>query len=178
MPAVLYALAAAAFAIGTTEFVVVGLLPTLATALSVPVPTAGLLVTGYAAGVAVGGPLLPVILLLLALVLAGVAQAGPNRALTIVLLASWGAAGFALVPALQARVVAIAGPASTLAATLNIAAFNLGIAAGSATGGLLMDAGRLRTSPALGALCAPLRRTAGRPRDADRRPRSCSASVN
>ncbi|KRV50668.1 hypothetical protein AQ490_16700 [Wenjunlia vitaminophila] len=58
---------------------------------------------------------LPVILLLLALVLVGVAQAGPDRALTIVLLGCWGVAGFALVPALQARVVAIAGPASTLA---------------------------------------------------------------
>jgi DHA1 family inner membrane transport protein len=58
MPIALYALALAAFAIGTTEFVVVGLLPTTAADLSVSVPTAGLLVTGYALGVALGGPVI------------------------------------------------------------------------------------------------------------------------
>jgi MFS transporter, DHA1 family, inner membrane transport protein len=58
MPIALYALALAAFAIGTTEFVVVGLLPTTAVDLAVSVPTAGLLVTGYALGVALGGPLI------------------------------------------------------------------------------------------------------------------------
>lgn len=58
MPIALFALALAAFAIGTTEFVVVGLLPTTAADLSVSVPTAGLLLTGYAMGVAIGGPLI------------------------------------------------------------------------------------------------------------------------
>jgi len=58
MPIALYALALAAFAIGTTEFVVVGLLPTTAADLAVSVPTAGLLVTGYAIGVAIGGPII------------------------------------------------------------------------------------------------------------------------
>lgn len=58
MPLALYALALAAFAIGTTEFVISGILPAVSTDLGVSIPTAGLLVTGYAAGVALGGPVL------------------------------------------------------------------------------------------------------------------------
>ncbi|MEP7044617.1 MAG: MFS transporter [Dokdonella sp.] len=54
----LFALAVAAFAIGTTEFVIMGLLPQIARDLAVTIPSAGLLVTGYALGVVVGGPLL------------------------------------------------------------------------------------------------------------------------
>jgi DHA1 family inner membrane transport protein len=45
-----------AFAIGTTELVVAGLLPPIAADLGVSIPDAGLLVTGYALGVALGGP--------------------------------------------------------------------------------------------------------------------------
>ncbi|QUQ62300.1 MFS transporter arabinose efflux permease [Kutzneria sp. CA-103260] len=55
--AALAALAVSAFAIGTTEFVIAGLLPELAAELGVSVPTAGLLVSGYALGVVVGAPL-------------------------------------------------------------------------------------------------------------------------
>jgi DHA1 family inner membrane transport protein len=54
----LFALAVAAFAIGTTEFVIMGLLPQVATDLGVTIPSAGLLVTGYALGVVFGGPVL------------------------------------------------------------------------------------------------------------------------
>lgn len=54
----LLALAIGAFGIGTTEFVIVGLLPDLATDLSVSIPSAGMLVTGYALGVVVGAPLM------------------------------------------------------------------------------------------------------------------------
>ena len=54
----LFALFVAAFAIGTTEMVVAGLLPALAADLSVDIPTAGLLISGYALGVAIGGPIL------------------------------------------------------------------------------------------------------------------------
>lgn len=61
MPFALYALALAAFAIGTAEFVISGILPSLAGSLSVSIPTAGLLVSAYAAGVAVGGPILSVL---------------------------------------------------------------------------------------------------------------------
>ena len=58
MPIAVFALALAAFSIGTTEFIISGILLSVSHDLNVTVPTAGLLVTGYAAGVAVGGPLL------------------------------------------------------------------------------------------------------------------------
>ncbi len=48
----------AAFSIGTTEFVIAGLLPDISRDLGVSIPSAGLLVTGYAIGVAIGGPIL------------------------------------------------------------------------------------------------------------------------
>jgi len=52
------ALALGAFGIGLTEFVVVGLLGPLGEDLNVSIPTAGLLVTGYAASVAIGAPIM------------------------------------------------------------------------------------------------------------------------
>ena len=58
MPIPLLALAASAFAIGTTEFVIMGLLPDVAASLGVSIPSAGLLVTGYALGVVAGAPIL------------------------------------------------------------------------------------------------------------------------
>ncbi|WP_288253813.1 MFS transporter [uncultured Hydrogenophaga sp.] len=58
MPLALLALTISAFAIGTTEFVIVGLIPTIAADLGVSVPSAGLLVSLYALGVAVGAPVL------------------------------------------------------------------------------------------------------------------------
>ncbi|MFZ6643923.1 MFS transporter [Undibacterium sp. TC4M20W] len=58
MPLALWALTLSAFAIGTTEFVIVGLIPTIASSLAVSVPSAGLLVSLYALGVAVGAPVL------------------------------------------------------------------------------------------------------------------------
>ena len=58
MPLALLALTISAFAIGTTEFVIVGLLPTIAADLGVNLPSAGLLVSLYALGVAVGAPVL------------------------------------------------------------------------------------------------------------------------
>jgi DHA1 family inner membrane transport protein len=81
MPLALLALAISAFAIGTTEFVITGLLPEIATGFAVDIPTAGLLVSGYALGVVVGAPLLtaaatkmrrkPVLLGLMGLFIAG-----------------------------------------------------------------------------------------------------------
>lgn len=56
MPTSLLVLALSAFAIGTTEFVIMGLLPDVAADLGVSIPGAGWLVTGYALGVAVGAP--------------------------------------------------------------------------------------------------------------------------
>ncbi|HBF48220.1 MFS transporter [Shewanella frigidimarina] len=58
MPLALLALTLSAFAIGTTEFVIVGLIPTMAQDLSVSLPSAGLLVSLYALGVAIGAPVL------------------------------------------------------------------------------------------------------------------------
>ncbi|WP_288400934.1 MFS transporter [uncultured Serratia sp.] len=58
MPLALLALTISAFAIGTTEFVIVGLIPTIAEQLGVTVQSAGLLVTIYALGVAIGAPVL------------------------------------------------------------------------------------------------------------------------
>jgi predicted MFS family arabinose efflux permease len=58
MPLALWALTLSAFAIGTTEFVIVGLIPTVAASLGVSLPSAGLLVSLYALGVAVGAPVL------------------------------------------------------------------------------------------------------------------------
>ncbi len=58
MPLALLALTISAFAIGTTEFVIVGLVPTIAQQLSVTLPSAGLLVSVYALGVAIGAPVL------------------------------------------------------------------------------------------------------------------------
>jgi predicted MFS family arabinose efflux permease len=58
MPLALWALTLSAFAIGTTEFVIVGLIPTIAGSLHVSVPSAGLLVSLYALGVAIGAPVL------------------------------------------------------------------------------------------------------------------------
>ncbi|MBT2386551.1 MFS transporter [Streptomyces sp. ISL-11] len=58
MPLALLALAISAFGIGTTEFVMMGLLPNVAGDLGTSVPTAGYLVSAYALGVVIGAPLL------------------------------------------------------------------------------------------------------------------------
>lgn len=54
----LLALAISAFGIGTTEFVPVGLLSSIAEDLSISITLAGLLISGYAIGVAIGAPVL------------------------------------------------------------------------------------------------------------------------
>ncbi|MBN9257747.1 MULTISPECIES: MFS transporter [unclassified Mesorhizobium] len=58
MPIALYALAAGAFGIGVTEFVIMGLLLDVSADLGVSISAAGLLISGYALGVVVGAPLL------------------------------------------------------------------------------------------------------------------------
>ncbi|GAA3086304.1 MFS transporter [Rhizobium viscosum] len=60
MPLALLVLALSSFAIGTTEFVIMGLLPEVAADLSVTIPQAGWLVTGYALAVALGAPIMAV----------------------------------------------------------------------------------------------------------------------
>ncbi|MFZ3594220.1 MFS transporter [Streptomyces sp. BH104] len=58
MPLALLALAVGAFGIGTTEFVIMGLLPNVADDLGISIPDAGHLVSAYALGVVIGAPLL------------------------------------------------------------------------------------------------------------------------
>jgi DHA1 family inner membrane transport protein len=58
MPVGVYALTAGAFGIGTTEFVIMGLLMQVAADLQVSIAAAGLLISGYALGVFAGAPVL------------------------------------------------------------------------------------------------------------------------
>ena len=58
MPRALLALAIGAFGIGTTEFVVMGMLPEIADGLGVSVSAVGLLISAYAVGVVIGAPTL------------------------------------------------------------------------------------------------------------------------
>ena len=53
-----WGLFAAAYAVVTAELIIAGLLPNIASDLKVDIPTAGLLITGYALGVAILGPIL------------------------------------------------------------------------------------------------------------------------
>src|SRR6187402_1895293 len=55
---VLLALGMGGFAIGTTEFVVMGLLPQIAEGVGVSIPTAGHIISAYAVGVVIGAPVL------------------------------------------------------------------------------------------------------------------------
>ena len=61
MPLAVYALTAGAFGIGTTEFVIMGLLLQVSSDLGVTVSTAGLLISGYALGVFAGAPILTIL---------------------------------------------------------------------------------------------------------------------
>lgn len=60
MPLALYALAAGAFGIGVTEFVIMGLLLEVSGDLGVSISAAGQLISGYALGVVIGAPLLTI----------------------------------------------------------------------------------------------------------------------
>jgi MFS transporter, DHA1 family, inner membrane transport protein len=90
---------------------------------------------------------LPFALAILALVLVGLGVLRAYPLAVIPLLFLWGVAGFLLSPALQARVIAAAGPGNTLASSLNISAFNVGIACGSLLGTAVVAAGGLSETP-------------------------------
>lgn len=60
MPLALYFLALAVFAMGTSEFMLAGLLPDIATSLDVSVGTAGLLTSAFAVGMVLGAPIVAV----------------------------------------------------------------------------------------------------------------------
>ncbi|GGJ41196.1 hypothetical protein GCM10010052_42870 [Paenarthrobacter histidinolovorans] len=76
MPFALYMLALAVFVMGTSEFMLAGLLPAIATELDVPIGTAGLLTSAFAAGMVIGAP-----------VMAAFARRWPPRVALIVCLA-------------------------------------------------------------------------------------------
>jgi DHA1 family inner membrane transport protein len=61
MSLAIFSLFLAAFSIGTSEFIVAGILPNIAGDLGVDIPTAGYLISGYAIGVAIGGPIVALI---------------------------------------------------------------------------------------------------------------------
>ena len=82
-PAV-WALGVGSFAIGTGEFVIMGLLPEVARDLGVTIPQAGHVITAYAMGVVIGAPVLAVL-----------AANWPRRALLIALMALFAAGNFA-----------------------------------------------------------------------------------
>jgi DHA1 family inner membrane transport protein len=63
VPLAVFVLGLTVFCVGTTEVLIAGLLPLLSADLDVSVPTVGLLISGYALGVVIGGPLLTVALL-------------------------------------------------------------------------------------------------------------------
>ncbi|MEU1213720.1 MFS transporter [Streptomyces sp. NPDC005790] len=63
LPAVVYVLALGTFLMGTTEFVVAGLLPEIASDVQVSVARAGLLITVFAVGMIIGAPLMAMLTL-------------------------------------------------------------------------------------------------------------------
>src|SRR6195952_507453 len=77
----LLALAMGGFAIGTTEFMAMGLLPQVADGVGVSIPTAGHLISAYALGVVVGAP-----------VLAFLGARLPRRGLLVALMAAYAGA--------------------------------------------------------------------------------------
>jgi DHA1 family inner membrane transport protein len=76
--AALLALALGGFAIGTTEFVAMGLLPQIADGVDISIPTAGHVISAYAVGVVVGAP-----------VLAGLGAKFPRRSLLVALMVAY-----------------------------------------------------------------------------------------
>ncbi|MWV44104.1 MFS transporter [Paenibacillus sp. HJL G12] len=89
-PVSILSLTVGAFAIGMTEFVIMGILPNVADDLQVSISTAGQLITSYALGVAIGAPIMTILThrlpqkLLLCLLMAlfilgnGIAVVAPN----------------------------------------------------------------------------------------------------
>ncbi|WAC67176.1 MFS transporter [Agrococcus sp. SL85] len=88
-----------------------------------------------------------VVLGALVVVLVGFALTASSAPATVVWLALLGGFGFATVPGLQTRIMAVAEGAPTLASGANIAAFNVGNALGAFLGGLGIAAGLGYTSP-------------------------------
>jgi len=92
---------------------------------------------------------------LLVIVLGAFYLFGSNPVVAVLALGAWGLAGFGMVPAIQLRVVGLAGPGADLAASLSASAVNAGIAAGSLAGGLALARFGVEAPMAMAvALCA------------------------
>ncbi|MFI7055581.1 Cmx/CmrA family chloramphenicol efflux MFS transporter [Streptosporangium canum] len=117
MPLPLYLLAVALFAMGTSEFMLAGLLPDIAADLGVPVATAGLLTSAFAVGMVVGAP-----------IMAGLARRWPRRSSLLGFLGLFlaahvlGACTDSFTVLLATRIVAALANAGFLAVALTAAA--------------------------------------------------------
>ncbi len=87
------------------------------------------------------------ILVSLSAILAAFTFTSQEKWMALVTIFLWGFAAFAIVPALQMRVLAMAKIAPSIAASLNISAFNLGNAGGAFLGGLVIDTHGLGAIP-------------------------------
>ncbi|MFE7312329.1 MFS transporter [Streptomyces sp. NPDC057555] len=165
----LAALALGAFAVGTTEVVITGLLPEVAAGFDVSLTTAGMLVSGYALGMVVGAPLLTVLgsrlprkQLLLALValftaasaLSALAPTYGTLLAGRVLSALAGGAYVGVASVVAARISAPKRRASAIAAVfMGLSVANvLGVPGGTALGQVLGWRAVFWTVSALGAL--------------------------
>lgn len=116
MPRALYLLALAVFAMGTSEFMLAGLVPDIATDLGVSVGAAGLLTSAFAAGMVIGAPLM-----------AAFARRWPARASLLAFVIAFAVAHIAsavtssFVVLLVARVIAALANAGFLAVALRTA---------------------------------------------------------
>jgi DHA1 family inner membrane transport protein len=152
-PAVLLALATTVLGSGAMFTVFTYIAPILehVTAASAGFVTAMLVI--YGIGLTIGNylggrfadraltPTLIVVLASLTLLLLLFAWTMDWKAPAAATIFAWGIATFALVPALQARVMKVAAEAPNLASSINIGAFNLGNAIGAALGGAVIHAG-------------------------------------
>ncbi len=90
----------------------------------------------------------------LSVALLGMYVAGTSAWLVVVMLTIWGIFGFATTPAMQFRIVSMAGEGGTLAASLPASAANAGVALGSVAGGLTIDPFGVRAVALTGTLIA------------------------
>ncbi|MEV4093409.1 Cmx/CmrA family chloramphenicol efflux MFS transporter [Streptosporangium saharense] len=117
MPLSVYLLAVAVFAMGTSEFMLAGLLPGIAADLGVPVAAAGLLTPAFAVGMVVGAPLM-----------AGLARRRPRRSALLGFLGLFlvthvvGACATGFTVLLVTRFLAALADAGFLAVALTVAA--------------------------------------------------------
>ncbi|MFI7344238.1 MFS transporter [Streptomyces sp. NPDC050085] len=81
---------------------------------------------------------------------------GESRPMVGVALAVWGVVGFGVTPALQLRVISLAGEGADLAATLGASAANVGVASGAAVGGWALATFGIEDVPLTALVCAVL----------------------